>query len=119
MEELYAEGLATHGDPSHASTTREGVAKRLQGHVQAGLLSREIVTIGAPLRRFFGRAAKPIPAISAAMVFSLTVQPASCRSAVITGDPRLPLCSSNSRLTSAFSRSRRARRGERSPSFHL
>ena len=32
MEELYAEGLATHGGPelapSHASTTREGVAKR-------------------------------------------------------------------------------------------
>jgi len=29
MEELYVEGLATHGDPeSYASTTREGVAKR-------------------------------------------------------------------------------------------
>ena len=29
MEELCAEGLATHGDPeSYASTTREGVAKR-------------------------------------------------------------------------------------------
>ena len=28
MEELYAEGLATHGGPSHASTSREGVAKR-------------------------------------------------------------------------------------------
>jgi hypothetical protein len=29
MEELYAEGLATHGGPELcASTTREGVAKR-------------------------------------------------------------------------------------------
>ena len=27
MEELCVEGLATHGDPSHASITREGVAK--------------------------------------------------------------------------------------------
>ncbi len=36
MEELCAEGLATHGGPSHASMTREGVATRWQGHVQAG-----------------------------------------------------------------------------------
>jgi hypothetical protein len=27
MEELYVEGLATQAAPSHASTTREGVAK--------------------------------------------------------------------------------------------
>ena len=72
-----------------------------------------------PLRRFFGRAARPISAISAATVFLLTRQPRSRRSAVIIGDPRLPLCSSNSRAIPAFSRSRRARRGERSPSFHL
>ncbi len=71
------------------------------------------------LRRFFGRAARPISAITAATVFLLTRQPRSCRSAVSMGDPRLPLCASNSRLTSALSRSRRARRGERSPSYHL
>ena len=41
------------------------------------------------------------------------------RSAVIIGDPPLPLCPVNSRLTSAFSRSRRARRGEASPRRHL
>jgi hypothetical protein len=50
MEELYVEGLATRGGPhiSHASTSREGVAKRWQGHVQAGLLSREISVPGCP-----------------------------------------------------------------------
>jgi hypothetical protein len=34
--------------PSHASTFREGVAKRWQGYVQAGLLSREITEFGVP-----------------------------------------------------------------------
>ena len=34
--------------PSHALATREGAAKRSQGHVQAGLLSREINLIGVP-----------------------------------------------------------------------
>ena len=87
--------------------------------IRSGARHRPFPGRVASLRRFFGRAARPISAISAATVFLLTVQPASCRSAVIIGDPRLPLCSSNSRLTSAFSRSRRARRGERSPSFHL
>ena len=33
---------------SHASTTREGVAKRWHGHVQAGLSSREISFPGCP-----------------------------------------------------------------------
>ncbi len=32
--------------PSDALATREGAAKRSQGHVQAGLLSREINLIG-------------------------------------------------------------------------
>src|SRR5438034_11602313 len=72
-----------------------------------------------PLRLFFGRAARPSSAITAATVFLLTRQPRSWRSAVIIGDPRLPLCASNSRLTSAFSRSRRARRGEAPPCRHL
>ena len=35
-----------HGDPSDALATREGAAKRSQGHVQAGLLSREIREYG-------------------------------------------------------------------------
>jgi len=72
-----------------------------------------------PLRRFLRRAARPISAITAATVFLLTRQPRSRRSAVIIGDPRLPLCASNSRVISALSRSRRACRGERSPSLHL
>src|SRR5215212_4108743 len=35
MEELYAEGVATHGAPSHASTSREGRGEALTG-VRAG-----------------------------------------------------------------------------------
>ena len=46
MEELCAEGLATHGGPESCVDDREGVAKRWQGHVQAGLLSREIRSPG-------------------------------------------------------------------------
>ena len=34
--------------PSDALATREGAAKRSQGHVQAGLLSREIREFGVP-----------------------------------------------------------------------
>ena len=41
----------------------------------------------ADLRVFFGRATRPSSRITAATVFSLTVQPASRRSAVIRGDP--------------------------------
>ena len=41
-------------------------------------------------RRRLGRAARPCPAISFATVFSLTRHPASLRSAVIIGEPRLP-----------------------------
>jgi creatinine amidohydrolase len=59
------------------------------------------------LRFFFRRAARPSPAITAATVFSLTAQPSSRRSAVIRGDPYLPPCAPNSRLTSALSCSRR------------
>lgn len=42
--------------PRHALATREGAAKRCQGHVRAGLLSREIRAIGVPtpLRRAEG-----------------------------------------------------------------
>src|SRR5260370_337106 len=68
---------------------------------------------------FGGGGGGPGGALAAGVVFLLPRQPASCRSAVIIGDPRLPLCSANSRRTAALSRSRRARRGERSPSFHL
>jgi hypothetical protein len=41
--------------PSYASTTRKGVAKRWQGHVQAGLLSREIIVPGCRHRPLGGR----------------------------------------------------------------
>ena len=71
------------------------------------------------LRFFVRRAARPIPAISAATVFSLTRQPSSRSAAVIRGDPSLPLRAANSRAIAALSRSRRSRRAERSPSFHL
>jgi hypothetical protein len=70
-------------------------------------------------RFFFRRAATPCSRISAATVFWLTFQPASCRSAVICGDPYVPWCAVNSRRTSAASAARRAARGGTSPSFHL
>jgi hypothetical protein len=63
------------------------------------------------LRLLLRRAARPCPRISAATVFSLTRHPAAFRSAVIRGDPYVPLCRANSRAISAFSRSRRAARG--------
>jgi hypothetical protein len=40
---------------SYASRFREGLAKRWQGHVQAGLLSREIIFPGCPHRPLGGR----------------------------------------------------------------
>ena len=45
--------------PSHALASREGAAKRWQGHAQAGLLSREIREFGVPtpLRRPEGNTA--------------------------------------------------------------
>jgi hypothetical protein len=70
----------------------------------------------AALRRFFFRAASPISPIAAATVFLLTAQPASCGPAVITGGPRLPPCSQDSRRIPAFSRSRRPARGGSLPS---
>jgi len=72
-----------------------------------------------PLRPRLRRAASPISRISAATVFSLTAQPASRSALVIRGDPSLPLRLANSRAISALSRSRRCRRAEWSPSFHL
>ena len=36
--------------PSHASASERAAAKRLQGYVQAGLLSREIKEFGVPTR---------------------------------------------------------------------
>ena len=71
------------------------------------------------LRLFFRRAARPSSRISPATVFSLTRQPSSRSAAAIRGDPSLPPRSPNSRLISAFSRSRRAARGGSSPRTHL
>src|SRR5512135_3081427 len=48
MEELYVEGLATHGGPELCVDDPRGRGEALAGHVQAGLLSREITSIGAP-----------------------------------------------------------------------
>jgi hypothetical protein len=71
------------------------------------------------LRFFFRRAARPSWRISPATVFSLTRQPSSRSAAVIRGDPSVPPRPPNSRAISAFSRSRRAARGESSSCFHL
>ena len=71
------------------------------------------------LRLFPGRAARASSRISCATVFLLTVQPASCRSVVIRGDPHLPSCALNRRAISALSRSRRAARAGSVPADHL
>jgi hypothetical protein len=42
MRELYTEGVATRGDPESCAVAREDGGEALIGHVQAGLLSREI-----------------------------------------------------------------------------
>ena len=47
MEELYVEGLATRGGPELCVASRKGRGEALTGHVQAGLLSREIPLRGA------------------------------------------------------------------------
>ena len=46
MRELYIEGLATHGGPESCVMVREGWGEALTGVVQAGLLSREITSLG-------------------------------------------------------------------------
>jgi len=69
------------------------------------------------LRRRRDLAARPCSAIKAATVFLLTRHPASVRSAVIIGEPRLPWCASNSRRTSAASAARRAARGGKVPAL--
>ena len=50
MRELCVEGLAIHDDPNHARVLVRASAKRWKGHVQAGLLSREIKEFGMPTR---------------------------------------------------------------------
>src|SRR4030095_15042321 len=87
---------------------------------RSGARHRPLPRRVVPLRPFLpGGAKRPISAIKAATVFLLTTQPASWRSAVIIGDPRLPPCASNSRLTSALSRSRRTARGGSPRPDHL
>jgi hypothetical protein len=47
MRELYIEGVSDPTvAPSHASAFVRAWAKRWQGYVQAGLLSREICSLG-------------------------------------------------------------------------
>src|SRR6266571_736176 len=50
MKESDIEGLATHGGPEPCVGVRKGVGEALVGGVQAGLLSREINSIGVPTR---------------------------------------------------------------------
>ncbi len=50
MEELYAEGLATHGGPESCAGDPRG-----RGEVQAGLLSREMASPGRPRCPMSGR----------------------------------------------------------------
>jgi hypothetical protein len=54
---------------------------------------------GVALRFFLRRAARPSSRISAATVFWLTRHPASRRSAVILGEPYLPSCTPNRRVS--------------------
>lgn len=42
MEELYAEGRASHGGPESCVDVRAGVGEALAGYTQTGLLSREM-----------------------------------------------------------------------------
>ena len=102
--------------PYHFTLTAAAANERL---TRSGARHRPFPGRVVALRPFLRRAASPISRISAATVFSLTAHPASLSAAVIRGDPSLPLRAANSRATSAFSRSRRSRRAERSPSFHL
>ncbi|HUY48174.1 MAG TPA: hypothetical protein VMV92_21000 [Streptosporangiaceae bacterium] len=102
--------------PNHFWFTRSAVKSR---PARSGARHRPLPCRVAPLRFRFGLAANPRSRISAATVLTLTAQPASLRSAVIPGDPRLPWCAANSRATSAASAARRARRGEASPCAHL
>jgi RNA-directed DNA polymerase len=46
MEELYVEGVATHGGPESCVDDPRGRGEALTGYVQAGLLSREIESSG-------------------------------------------------------------------------
>jgi hypothetical protein len=48
MRELYIEGVAIHGGPESCVGVREGVGEALTGGAQAGLLSREIHSLGVP-----------------------------------------------------------------------
>ena len=50
MRVLYIEGVAIHGGPESCVGVREGVGEALTGVVQAGLLSREITTLGCRRR---------------------------------------------------------------------
>src|SRR6266568_8827350 len=50
MKESDIEGLATHGGPESCVGAREDAGEALTGGVQAGLLSREINSIGVPTR---------------------------------------------------------------------
>jgi len=66
MEELYTEGLAIRGGPESCVGVREGVAKRWQGYVWAGLLSREMkVEFGVPTLSYWWKAI-PLVALSQA-----------------------------------------------------
>jgi hypothetical protein len=60
MEELYAEGLATHGGPGLCVDDPRGRGEALAGHVQAGLLSREIKTFGVPTLSKRRKATSPV-----------------------------------------------------------
>ena len=72
-----------------------------------------------PLRRFGLRPCRPCRRIESATVFTLTVQPASTRSAWIRGEPYVHPDASNAALTAVSSSPRRTWVGVGSRCTHL
>ena len=93
--------------------TREQIAA-VPGALRADLSARV-----SPRRRRLGRATRCRSAMIAAMVFTLTFQPAARTSSVMRGEPYVPRCRPNRAPTSAVNPCRRARRSEVSPWRHL
>src|SRR5260370_27093305 len=60
MKELYIEGVATHGDPELCVGDPRGRSEALAGHVQAGLLSHEMISSGVPTLLVVRKATSPV-----------------------------------------------------------
>jgi hypothetical protein len=102
----HADQLLTEPDPPVVLEDRRDPPRRSEAGTGRGW-----PTPGSATSTHFSEndlAARCWARISAATVFTLTRYPASRRSAVIIGEPRLPSCRPNKRAISAASLSRRA-----------